>query len=267
MSTRRAIATVLCGLVAAGALAACGDDRSTTDPSKTTATGTTPSEVTDGGQAGRLPCGNESVKLNPADFTTRIDNPHFPIRPGTRWSYRGVDNEGTRSTSTVTVHTRTKEIAGITATALRDRNTEDGELVEDALEWYAQDRAGNVWYLGEEVKEYEGGKLTGRGSSVVRAGGAQPGIAVPANPTAGMCFRRSYEAGENEDRLTVLSVREQVEVPFRHFPTVLMIKQTTPLEPKALEYSYHARGVGLVLTLAVSGGTDRVELVGHSPGK
>jgi hypothetical protein len=80
---------------------------------------------------------------------------------------------------------------------------------------------------------------------VVGADGAQPGVAMPANPTTGTCFRR----------------------PFRHFPTAVMIKQTTPLEPKALEYSYHAPGIGLVLTLAVSGGTDRVELVRHSPGK
>jgi hypothetical protein len=215
-----------------------------------------------------LPQGSEPVNLNPADFTTRIDNPWWPMRPGSRWVYRETQPDGTRQRVVVRVTHRTKLIAnGITARVVRDVVTDHGRPVEKTSDFYAQDRAGNIWYLGEQTAEYENGKLrTTEGSFEAGLDGAQPGIALPAKPRVGMSYRQEYYAGHAEDRGTIFSLGEQAEVPFGHFPKVLMTKDVNPLEPKALEYKFYARGVGPVLELAVSGGNDRDELVRYRRG-
>jgi hypothetical protein len=171
----------------------------------------------------------------------------------------------------VTVTNRTKQIAnGITARVVRDVVTERGTPVEVTEDWYAQDRAGNVWYLGEATTEYVNGKpATTEGSFEAGVDGAQAGIIMPAKPKAGMSYRQEYYKGHAEDRAQVLSLKEQVEVPFGHFRPgrVLMTKDLNPLKPKILEYKFYARGVGPVLAVGVSGGSDREELVSYGRGK
>jgi hypothetical protein len=223
----------------------------------------------DGGGGGEsapgasLPQGSEPVDLNPADFSIRIDNPYWPMRPGSRWVYRESDREGRVQRVVVTVTDRTKRIAnGIEARVIHDVVTQDGEPVEVTDDWYAQDSVGNVWYLGERTAEYENGKVVSRaGSWEAGVDGAQPGIAMPADPQPGLAYRQEYYAGEAEDRAKVLSVDEQAEVPFGHFTDVLMTKDLVPTEPRALEYKLYAPGVGPVLTLDVSGAFGREELV------
>ena len=106
-----------------------------------------------------LPKGSERVTLDPADFTTRIDNRYWPMRPGSRWIYRETDSEGTKQRVVVTVTRRTKLIAnGVTARVVRDVVTEKGKPVEITDDWYAQDRKGNIWYLGEATTDYENGR-------------------------------------------------------------------------------------------------------------
>lgn len=136
--------------------------------------------------------------LDPADFTTKIDNPYFPLKPGTRWTYREVDEKGHEVIVVVVVTRDTKKIAnGITARVVRDTVTEDGSIIEDTNDWYAQDSAGNVWYLGEDTAEFEDGKITTRGGSF-EAGvdGALPGIAMPANPEPGGMIKEATAAIE-----------------------------------------------------------------------
>src|SRR5688572_24652211 len=112
------------------------------------------------GSSQGLPRGSEPVNLNPADFTTRIDNPYWPMRQGSRWVYRETDSEGTVQRVVVTVTRRTKMIAnGVRARVVHDVVTEGGQPVEVTDDWYAQDSAGNVWYLGEKTAEYENGKV------------------------------------------------------------------------------------------------------------
>ena len=110
-----------------------------------------------------LPTGAEPVNLDPADFTADITHPYWPMKPGTRWTYRDVDEKGEIQTVVVVVTTETKKLAnGITARVVRDTVRSDGELVEDTLDWYAQDSAGNVWYMGEDTAEFENGKIASR---------------------------------------------------------------------------------------------------------
>jgi hypothetical protein len=221
-----------------------------------------------GAVASRLPQGSEQVSLDPADFTTRITNPYWPMRPGSRWVYRETDSEGARQRVVVTVTKRTKLIAnGITARVVHDVVTERGSLVEVTDDWYAQDRAGNVWYLGELTREFENGKPgSTKGSFEAGVDGAQAGIAMPARPRPGLRYRQEYYKGHAEDRARVVGLREQAEVPFGHFTRVLMTRDTNPLEPKVLEFKFYARGVGPVLAVTVSGGSDREELVRYRKG-
>ena len=125
--------------------------------------------------------------LGPGDFTTRIDNPYLPMRPGSRWVYRETDTEGTVQRVVVKVTRRTKRIAnGVTARVVRDTVTERGRLVEDTFDWYAQDRAGNVWYLGEDTTEYEDGRpVSKEGSWEAGVDGARAGIVMLARPRPG----------------------------------------------------------------------------------
>lgn len=214
-----------------------------------------------------LPQGSEPVKLDPAEFTTRIDNPYWPMVPGDRWVYRETEG-GTKKRVEVTVTDETKKISnGIEARVVHDVVTEKGRRVEVTDDWYAQDRAGNVWYLGEDTAEYENGEVKTRsGSFEAGVNGAQAGIIMPANPRDGMAYRQEYYKGEAEDKAEVLSTEEQVEVPFGHFEGALMTKDLVPLEPKVSEYKLYARNVGPVLTVKTSGGSGREELTSYTRG-
>jgi len=207
------------------------------------------------------------VKLNPADFVTRIDNPYWPMAPGSRWVYRETDPEGNAQRVVVDVTNSTKQILGIQATVVHDVVSEKGQLVEDTLDWYAQDKCGNVWYLGEDTKEYEKGKVVSTaGSWEAGVDGAQAGVIVAASPKDGLVYRQEYYAGEAEDAAEVLSTNEQAEVPYGHFQDVLLTKDYTPLHPEILEYKLYAKGVGPVLVLGVSGGAGWEELLSFQAG-
>ncbi len=212
-----------------------------------------------------LPVGSTPVELDPSDFVSTIDNPYWPMAPGSKWVYRETDAEGTRQRVEVTVTDRTKEILGITATVVHDVVTEGGDVIEDTEDWYAQDKWGGLWYLGEDTTEYENGKpVSTKGSWEGGVDGAQPGLVIPPDPKVGMSYRQEYYAGEAEDRAKILSLDEQAEVPFGSYKRLLMTKDTTPLEPDILEHKLYARGVGPVLILSLSGGGGREELVSFS---
>ncbi|HYN37576.1 MAG TPA: hypothetical protein VEV82_11465 [Actinomycetota bacterium] len=210
-----------------------------------------------------LPQGNDPVDLDPADFTTKIDNPYFPLVPGTRSTFRETDEEGNRLKVVVIVTKETKKIAdGITARVVRDTVSEDGEIVEDTFDWYAQDSEGNVWYMGENTAEFKNGKITTKsGSFEAGVDGALPGIVMPADPQPGLAYRQEYYKGEAEDNGEVLSTNEMADVAFGHFESVLLTKDTITIEPDVLEYKLYAKDVGLVLALGISGGGGREELV------
>lgn len=215
-----------------------------------------------GGDGASLPQGSEPVDLDPADFSVAIDNPYWPMAVGSRWVYR-ESGEGGSQRVVVTVTGKTKRIAnGVVARVVHDVVSQGGEPVEVTDDWYAQDGEGNVWYLGESTAEYENGKVVSRaGSWEAGVDGAQPGVVVLADPQPGTAYRQEYYAGEAEDRAEVLSVGEQVQVPFGHFSGALLTKDLTPLEPRVVEYKLYAPGVGPVLTLDVSGAEGREALV------
>ena len=241
--------------------AACGGD----GDSQATAVDVT--TVSEAAQISSLPRGSEPVSLDAADFTTRIDNPYWPMTPGSRWVYRETDAEGNKLRVEVTVTNETKTILGIEARVVHDVVTEDGQPVEDTYDWYAQDAEGNLWYLGEDTKEYENGKVkTTEGSWQAGIDGAQPGVLLPARPTVGMTYRQEYYESKAEDAAAVLSLDETAKVPYGSFEGVLMTKEYTPLDPGLVEHKLYARGVGPVLAVTISGGSDREELLSFDKG-
>ena len=212
-----------------------------------------------------LPTGSEPANLDPADFTKEIDNPYWPMSPGSRWVYREVEN-GDVQRVTVTVTDRTKTIDGIEARVVHDLvTTRDGERVEDTFDWYAQDKDGNLWYLGEDTKEYEDGKVVStEGSWEHGVDGAEAGIVVAAEPKQGLTYREEYYSGKAEDAAEVLSVDGKVQVPFGFFRDAMITRNYSGIEPNVEELKFYAKGVGPVLELLVSGGAGRTELLSYT---
>ncbi len=251
-----AAAVVLAGLLAA---AACGGDDSTSTKDKTPKDkGTTPpTSVIDPGDGG-----NYAPKLDPADFVATVDNPYLPWKPGARWTFTG-DDDGEVENTEIVVTDKHKDILGISATVVRDTVKDaDNVVVEDTYDWYAQDKDGNVWYLGEDSTEYENGKPhSTKGSWESGVKGAYPGIVMPAHPTEGKAYRQEYQKGEAEDMAQVLHVGAGPEkVKAGSYDKLVVTKEWNPLEPDVIEQKTYAPGVGVILEEKVAGGTGRGEL-------
>jgi hypothetical protein len=149
----------------------------------------------------------------------------------------------------------------VTVTVVHDRVFTAGELTEDTFDWYAQDTAGNVWYLGEATVEYDGDSTSTAGSWEAGVDGAQPGIVMLAHPAVGDAYRQEYLAGEAEDAAKVIELGGTVTVRAGMFRDVVTTEDWTALEPKILEHKSYAPGVGVVLERLVKGGKERNELV------
>lgn len=199
--------------------------------------------------------------FDPTRFIEVVDNPYFPLQPGTVFIYDGTsDGEAQRDEMTIT--DQTKMILGVRCIVVRDTVTVEGELIEDTLDWYAQDQDGNVWYLGEDSKSYEHGEVVStEGSWEAGVDGAQAGIIMPADPQIGVEYRQEYYAGEAEDMASVLSIGDSVTVPYGTFENVLVTKEWSPLEPEVVEHKSYAPGIGLILEESVSGEQERLELI------
>jgi hypothetical protein len=199
---------------------------------------------------------------DPGDFVGRVDNPWFPLVPGTTFVYRGV-KDGKSARDVVTVTHATKTIRGVHCTAVRDRLYLAGRLEERTTDWYAQDRRGNVWYFGEATAELDrAGHVTStEGSWLAGRDGAQAGIFMTARPMVGQSRRQEYYKGHAEDHFAVVSLRARVSVPYTSSNRALLTKEWTPLEPGTLDHKYYVRGIGNVKEVTVKGPLERSELV------
>ena len=144
-----------------------------------------------------------SPTIEPSNFTTKIDNPYFPLTPGTRTIYEATTQDGLQRTTTE-VTRDTKNIMGVDTVVVHDTVTIDNEPFEDTLDWYAQDRDGNVWYFGEATKEFKDGSADTAGSFEGGVNGALPGVIMPGHPHVGDQYRQEYAKGVAEDTGEVL---------------------------------------------------------------
>lgn len=192
-----------------------------------------------------------TVEINPNDFVATVDNPYFPRIPGTRSVYEGMTADGLERVEIEILH-ETREVMGIQATIMHDVVYLDGELVEETYDWFAQDKHGNVWYLGEDVDNYEDGVLKDHdGAWEAGVDGALPGIVMFANPAnhIGETMRQEYYAGNAEDQADILSATKQITVPVGSFENVVQTYDYTPLDPEAQEHKFYAAGIGEIRTV------------------
>ena len=190
-------------------------------------------------------------------FVDRVDNPWFPLTPGTTLVYRGV-KDGEPSRERVTVTNQTKLVNGARCAVVRDLLFVRGHLAERTSDWYAQDSDGNVWYFGEDTAELdESGKVTStEGSWQAGVDGAREGIFMPADPKVGQSFAQEHYPGQAEDHFQVLSLSAKVTVPYTSSTEALLTKEWTPLEPGVIDHKYYVRGIGTVKEQTVKGGDE-----------
>jgi hypothetical protein len=201
------------------------------------------------------------VDIDPADFVSVIDNTYFPLTPGTTLVYEAQAEDGLERIEFTVTHD-TKVVMDVTCVVVHDIVTLDGTLIEDTYDWYAQDLDGNVWYFGEDSKDYEDGKFVGTGGSwEAVVDGALPGIMMFARPYIGVTYRQEFYKGEAEDMGTVLAIDGEAQVPTGNYADCLVIKDFNPLDMETIEHKYYAPGIGVVLERQVKGGSERVELI------
>jgi len=197
----------------------------------------------------------------PTEWAAAVTNEWFPLTPGTTYGFEANTSDGFEEI-TVEVLAATKVIMGVTATIVHDQVFLDGELIEDTFDWYAQDAAGNVWYLGEDTKEYEGGVVVStEGSFEWGVDGALPGIVMWADPSAylGESYRQEYAKDVAEDWGKVVALDQSVDVPYGSFTGCVETEDWNGLESAPHEHKFYCSDLGTVLE--VEGGGARVELI------
>jgi hypothetical protein len=198
--------------------------------------------------------------VTPANFVTVVDNQFLPLTPGTVQTYQGGGE-----TIVVAATDDTRVVMGVTCIVVRDTVTVGGQTIEDTFDWYAQDSDGNVWYFGEDTKEYENGKVVStEGSWEGGVDGALPGIVMLANPHAGDVYRQEYYACEAQDVAEVVAQNEDVSVPYGDFTGCLRTRDYTPLDIQSNEYKRYCPNVGLVAEIGIWDSI-RAELVSVTP--
>ncbi|MDQ6915118.1 MAG: hypothetical protein M3155_04825 [Actinomycetota bacterium] len=201
-------------------------------------------------------------KIDPAKFTNQVTNPYWPMRPGRTWVYDGV-KDGAPEHVVVTVKPETKTIMGVRCVVITDTVTANGSLAEKTTDWYAQDSAGNVWYFGEDSKDYKNGVVVStQGTWEAGVDGAQPGIVAQAKPRRGPTYRQEYRPGVAEDMAKVIQVGAVERVPAGTFRDTIVTLDTDPLNPAKIEHKSYAPGVGPVhVKRQGSAHTEEIKLV------
>jgi hypothetical protein len=200
-------------------------------------------------------------RIDPASFVARVDNRYFPLRPGTAWHFTGLV-DGTRQTDDAVVLTRTKRILGVKATVVRDTVSEHGHPIELTFDYYAQDRQGNVWYMGEDAFDRVHGRFVKASDSWLGGvSSGKPGIIMPAQPRVGDAYRQEYyPPGKALDTARVISLNGKLKVGYGSFKHLLVTSDYSPAEPQT-EHKYYAPGVGEIAERVVKGGHEAFQLL------
>jgi len=244
--------TTLIAATLAVLVTACNSDDGSSSSSSPAATRTTPAPVTE----------PYSPSIDRANFGGPIDNPYLPLRPGTVFRYRGVGDDGkTRELNTVAVTHKTQRIMGIDAVVVLDQVFAGGKPEERTFDWYAQDKDGNVWYFGENSRNYEHGHwVRDDGSWTAGVGNGKPGIIMLAHPRRGDAYRQEYSPGHAVDQAKVLGKGGPLDTALRSFGQTLLTREYSAID-KQYEKKWYARGAGVVQEDALTKSKEHSELV------
>jgi hypothetical protein len=219
-----------------------------------------------GGPAGELAPthGPYAPRIHPANFVVRIDNRYLSYEPGASFHFEGVLGT-TPQTDDQLVLRRTTRILGVRCTVVRDTVSEHGRAIERTDDYYAQDRHGNVWYMGEDSFELQHGRFV-KASDSWKGGvdGAQPGIIMPAHPRPGDAYRQEFFPGHALDRARVARLDGRLRVPFGAFDRLLVTNERSPLDRGQVERKWYAAGVGEIAERVVKGPHEEFMLVSVS---
>jgi len=263
-TTHRASLTALSAVVlilAATAVAGCGSKSSSASNGKQTTAVVAPPAPT-------AASSSYNSTIDPAQFTTKVTNPYFPLKPGSVRILKGV-KDGVPQVHTTTITHETKKVMGVETVVIKDNVTTNGKLTEKTSDWYAQDSKGNVWYFGEATAEYLNGVVTGtKGSWEAGVDGAKPGFVMLAHPKPGPVYNQEFRPGVAEDKGQVLRVTTLKLPPLGTFKNVIVVNDTNPLDPAMVGQKWYAPGVGLLQSVRT--GSSHVEhsrLVKVTPGR
>ena len=204
--------------------------------------------------------GKYAPTIDPASFVAKVNNRYFPLKPGTAFHFRGV-RDSTAQTDDMVVTHQVKRVLGVRCTVVRDTVSEHGGPVERTFDWYAQDKQGNVWYMGEDSLELKNGRFV-RASDSWQAGvkGAKPGIIMRGTPRAGAVYRQEYyPPGGAFDQARVLGLSDSIRVSAGTFRRPLVTIEWSSVEPQ-LEKKYYVAGIGEVMEKVVAGGHEQFQL-------
>jgi hypothetical protein len=262
LSPRAAASTIAVGALAAIAIA-CGSGGGSSTASAAAKPSTSVAQRVSASQLAPIH-GPYHPAIDPANFVRTINNPFFPLIPGTAFHYRGVHENGrTRQADDEFVTHKTKLIMGVTATVIRDVVSERGHPIEKTLDWYAQDKSGNVWYMGEDTRELVHGRFVKANDSWQGGvNGAEPGIIMPGQPRPGDAYRQEYYPGHALDQARVLGKGGPQTVPYGPFKHTLMTVETSPkIDPGVAERKFYVSGVGDIREHTVKGNHEQIRLV------
>ena len=205
---------------------------------------------------------NPPQMIDPGNFVRHVDNKFLPLKPGTTFIFQG-ESEGIPTRDEMTVTNATKKILGVTTTVVHHRSYTDGILIEDTFDWFAQDKAGNVWYFGEDTKELDenGNVISTEGSWEGGVNGAEPGIVMLADPKKGKRYQQENAPDIAQDMAQVIGFKASLCVQYGCFKHVLVTKEWSPFEKGVVENKYYAEGVGFIFSKMVKGGDEQSELV------
>ena len=185
-----------------------------------------------------------SPEIDPKNFVSKIDNQYFTLTPGVTFLYISETESGIERIEVTTLDDK-QTVMGVETTVVWDRVWLDEKLIEDTKDWYAQDKDGNVWYFGEDSKEYsEGIHIGNSGSWEAGIDGALPGIVMKADPKVGDVYRQEYYEGIAEDMGEIIEFSEPIRIHYGYFTDCVKIKDINPLEPGVIEFKYFCPNVG-----------------------
>jgi uncharacterized protein YceK len=233
--------------IAAG-VAGCGSSSSNNSSSQTPAASTSTTITI---QTATSSGSTYHPTIVPADFTTHITNPYWRLKPGATWTFDGTKDHVPEHV-VITVAHDTKTILGVKCLVVHDLVTLNGSVEENTTDWYAQDRAGNIWYFGEDSKDYKNGVvISTQGTWESGVDGAQPGVVIHQHNPVRLAYRQEYRPGVAEDIARVITNTAVVHVTAGTFRNVVETLDTDPLNPQKVEHKYWALGVGPVHVIRV----------------
>jgi hypothetical protein len=196
---------------------------------------------------------NPQITWSNFSNSTTITNPYFPFDVGRVYIYESQTGEDMERTEVAFTDVE-KTVMGIPCVVIRDRVYLNGQLIEDTHDWFAQDNEGNVWYMGEDVQNYnlDGTYRDSAGAWEAGIDDAKPGFMMLANPQAGMTYRQEYYFNHAEDEAQVEEVGLTISTPLGTYENCIRTKEWTDLEPDVLEYKFYAPHIGVIKTLNIT---------------